>query len=100
MGGGGGVMMGRTMVAVGGDREGRGCAGWRRCACARPLGAPPPPIDELIGAAEGWESGQVTSGGAEPMRGGGEGRECESMNEKCRASLPPAQRLRAAAGSR
>ncbi|KAM9515036.1 uncharacterized protein ACIB01_018515 isoform 1-T1 [Guaruba guarouba] len=33
------------------------------------------------------------------MRAGGEGRECESMNEKCRAPLPPAQRLRAAAGS-
>lgn len=71
-------------------------AATRVCA---PLPAPPSPIDEPIGAAEGRESGQVTSGGAEPMRGGGEGRECESMNEKCRAPLPPVQRLRAAAAA-
>ncbi|XP_077645424.1 uncharacterized protein LOC144247745 [Lonchura striata] len=49
----------------------------------------------------GVGTGRVTSGGLGPISVGGEGRECESMNEKCRAPLPPAQRLRAvAAGSR
>lgn len=41
----------------------------------------------------------MTSGGAQPIRAGGEGRECESMNEKCGAASPVRLRARARAAA-